>query len=52
MQLDERLYWLLALGILILYGPGPFTLVASWTMLYGALDRGSPQSMTHVCRML
>ena len=26
MQLDERLYWLLALGILILYGPGPFAL--------------------------
>jgi NADH dehydrogenase FAD-containing subunit len=26
MQLDERLYWVLALGILILYGPGPFAL--------------------------
>ena len=26
MQLDERLYWALALGILILRGPGPFSL--------------------------
>jgi NADH dehydrogenase/putative oxidoreductase len=26
MQLDERLYWVLALGILIVYGPGPFAL--------------------------
>src|SRR6202453_4107559 len=25
MQLDERLYWVLALGILILRGPGPFS---------------------------
>jgi uncharacterized membrane protein YphA (DoxX/SURF4 family) len=26
MQLDQRLYWALALGILILRGPGPFSL--------------------------
>ena len=26
MQLDERIYWALALGILILRGPGPFSL--------------------------
>ena len=26
MQLDERLYWVLVLGILILGGPGPFSL--------------------------
>jgi uncharacterized membrane protein YphA (DoxX/SURF4 family) len=26
MRLDERLYWVLALGILILRGPGPFSL--------------------------
>jgi putative oxidoreductase len=39
MQLDERLYWLLALGILILYGPGPF-----------ALDRLVDQALRRVDR--
>jgi len=39
MQLDERLYWLLALGILILYGPGPLALDR---LLDHALGRVSP----------
>ena len=41
MQLDERLYWLLALGILILYGPGPFALDRVVDHALRRVDRGS-----------
>ena len=41
MQLDERLYWLLALGILILYGPGPFALDRVVDHALRRVDRGA-----------
>ena len=39
MQLDERLYSLLALGILIFYGPGPFALDRLVDRAFRRLDR-------------
>ena len=50
MQLDERLYWLLALCILILYGPGPFALDRLVDQLYGE-STVTRRSTTRACRM-
>ena len=51
MQLDERLYWALALGILILRGPGPFSLDGRVEEVFRrAAHRQAPtdQSLPHV----
>ena len=51
MQLDERLYWALALGILILRGPGPFSLDGRVEEVFRrATHRQAPtdQSLPHV----
>src|SRR5271154_1191501 len=51
MQLDERLYWALALGILILRGPGPFSLDRLVEEAFrGAARREAPkdESLPHV----
>jgi NADH dehydrogenase FAD-containing subunit len=48
MQLDERLYWLLALGILILYGPGPFALDRLLDNALQRIDRGAAHDDTRL----